>query len=977
MTTVISRPRSRVASSCIVVPMSRSSTSPSRTSAAAACGNGVLVGVRSGRHLGKGRLGRGPAPGTAAHPADSALPGQVSQVAPHGRLADAQRGGQVRSPRPHRRSAASRGCGRSDAPPARPHSISQLCDQLLPIMSRLDQTAWGGGGRPHDRTSRVTQARGGRSTSSSVGRSSSTSSSRACSARRAAATRSGPTAWAPAPVGWPTWRSRAPGSVCGPRSRPPSAATCTATTAGPCSRRPKASTCRTRRRFEGWHTPVTVSLAFDDDRAMVTHGHPAPGELDDLLIERAARHGCASSTPARRVRPGSTASSRPAAWSSPTSAGTPPARGTSTGCGSSWPGCTRSCPTRPRRWPTPAPTRPGAALEVLRDCVPLAVVTTGSGGAFAADAETGETAWVPAVSVEVLDPTGAGDVFLAGLMVGHPARLAAAAAAALRQPVCRPVRARLRWRPRRSRLGRGRQHGGPSTATHARVRPRLRLPRRRDPRGHAARGLAGRGHDRTSAPARPTAATTPEGAHHEDEIALPAALAAARRRAPCCRWRPAPPARTPTAARNRSTRSDVETDVAGVGDVTLTVWDQEVRGGQDKPMRGAQRGVHGAVPERDDRAGVAVLRRPAEAGAAGDHRRRRTGRRPGQQRPGRHGRVRQGRPAASARRLRRRLRLGRALPGVGALGRVVQRGRRRPSARATCTAFRSPASWSASGTTRPSSTQLGIERAADLDGLRGRPSRRGQAGRRDPDPVRQPRPVAGHPHFGLRAEPHSCRGTRSGSSASASPAPRGRPRDNQARRRRRSPTGSTSGYFTEGFNGLGYDPAWQDFAKGNGVFLVSGTWLQADLEAGLGDDSASCCRRSVRAGELAVTGSTGLPFSITDAAEREPDVAAAYLDFITSPDAMAKISEAGSLPRLRHRSRSRPTGRRPTCSRHGTPSARHDALTPVPRLGHAGRRPTVVPTEVQELMGGDTTTPTSSSARSRTTTRRSSSDAMS
>jgi hypothetical protein len=61
---------------------------------------------------------------------------------------------------------------------------------------------------------------------------------------------------------------------------------------------------------------------------------------------------------------------------------------------------------------------PGAALDAMRDWVPLAVVTLGSGGALAADALTGETAWAPAVPVEALDPTGAGDVFLASLMLG-------------------------------------------------------------------------------------------------------------------------------------------------------------------------------------------------------------------------------------------------------------------------------------------------------------------------------------------------------------------------------------------------------------------------------------------------------------------------------------------------------------------------------------------------------------------------------
>src|SRR5690606_37150177 len=61
---------------------------------------------------------------------------------------------------------------------------------------------------------------------------------------------------------------------------------------------------------------------------------------------------------------------------------------------------------------------PGGALETIRDYVSLAVVTAGSGGAFAADETTGETAWVPGIGVTALDPTGAGDVFLAALMHG-------------------------------------------------------------------------------------------------------------------------------------------------------------------------------------------------------------------------------------------------------------------------------------------------------------------------------------------------------------------------------------------------------------------------------------------------------------------------------------------------------------------------------------------------------------------------------
>ena len=104
-----------------------------------------------------------------------------------------------------------------------------------------------------------------------------------------------------------------------------------------------------------------------------------------------------------------------------------------------------------------------------------------------------------------------------------------------------------------------------------------------------------------------------------------------------------------------------------------------------------------------------------------------------------------------------------------------------------------------------------------------------------------------------------------------------------------------SGYFTEGFNGLTYDPAWQDFAKGEGVFLIAGTWLLADLSAAMGDDVGFSLPPVGKSGELAVTGGTGLPFAITESTEHA-DAAAAYLDHITSPEAMTAIEGAGGLP---------------------------------------------------------------------------------
>ncbi|KQO63796.1 carbohydrate kinase family protein [Curtobacterium sp. Leaf261] len=62
-----------------------------------------------------------------------------------------------------------------------------------------------------------------------------------------------------------------------------------------------------------------------------------------------------------------------------------------------------------------------AAAKALAERVPLAVVTRGPDGAVAVDSANGTLVEVPTVRVPVLDPTGAGDVFVATFMAadGH------------------------------------------------------------------------------------------------------------------------------------------------------------------------------------------------------------------------------------------------------------------------------------------------------------------------------------------------------------------------------------------------------------------------------------------------------------------------------------------------------------------------------------------------------------------------------
>lgn len=104
------------------------------------------------------------------------------------------------------------------------------------------------------------------------------------------------------------------------------------------------------------------------------------------------------------------------------------------------------------------------------------------------------------------------------------------------------------------------------------------------------------------------------------------------------------------------------------------------------------------------------------------------------------------------------------------------------------------------------------------------------------------------------------------------------------------------GYFNSGLNGTGYDPAWQRFSKGEGVFLIAGTWLQADLSSAMKSDVTFFLPPPAPGADTVyTTGASGQPFAITNKATN-PDAAAAYIDFITNSDAMKVIAENEALP---------------------------------------------------------------------------------
>ena len=221
------------------------------------------------------------------------------------------------------------------------------------------------------------------------------------------------------------------------------------------------------RRIPGWHSPVTVSMAYEGERTMVSHGHqapppeeavptcPPPARAAVASLGRGAQPGPAGGTAhrtngAQRPRgqerdhgrdrgPEQDASGDPAEQS-PEQArerdqqwiAEAAAAGTQVFADVGWDEtgrwdpadldelrhCAAFLPNAEEAMRYTRARTPREAARKLAERVPLAVVTLGAEGAYAVDSASGETAEVPALLVEALDPTGAGDVFVAGFVTG-------------------------------------------------------------------------------------------------------------------------------------------------------------------------------------------------------------------------------------------------------------------------------------------------------------------------------------------------------------------------------------------------------------------------------------------------------------------------------------------------------------------------------------------------------------------------------
>lgn len=101
------------------------------------------------------------------------------------------------------------------------------------------------------------------------------------------------------------------------------------------------------------------------------------------------------------------------------------------------------------------------------------------------------------------------------------------------------------------------------------------------------------------------------------------------------------------------------------------------------------------------------------------------------------------------------------------------------------------------------------------------------------------------------------------------------------------------GYFNESANGTDQEDSTGQFVDGKSVFLMNGNWASAQVDAELGDNAGFFLLPGLEADSPATGSGFSVSYSVSAQSEH-PEAAAAFLDFLSSPEA-AKIESAGGF----------------------------------------------------------------------------------
>ncbi|GGP02111.1 extracellular solute-binding protein [Nonomuraea glycinis] len=161
------------------------------------------------------------------------------------------------------------------------------------------------------------------------------------------------------------------------------------------------------------------------------------------------------------------------------------------------------------------------------------------------------------------------------------------------------------------------------------------------------------------------------------------------------------------------------------------------------------------------------------------------------------------------------------------------------------------------------------------------------------------------------------------------------------------------GYFPEGASATADPDALANFAKGRSAFLVTGNWGATALEKDLGKDVGFFLMPTPSGEPAKVASGASVAYAIS-AKSKHPNVAAAFLDYLSSPEA-AKIEFDGGFMPVDTKAEVGGEGLRGEIATVFGPVAQANGIVPFPDYASPGMIDKLTP-GIQALIGGKMTT---------------------
>ncbi|WP_246083141.1 ABC transporter substrate-binding protein [Nonomuraea diastatica] len=160
------------------------------------------------------------------------------------------------------------------------------------------------------------------------------------------------------------------------------------------------------------------------------------------------------------------------------------------------------------------------------------------------------------------------------------------------------------------------------------------------------------------------------------------------------------------------------------------------------------------------------------------------------------------------------------------------------------------------------------------------------------------------------------------------------------------------GYFPDAANATADTDALANFAKGKSAFLVTGNWGATALESELKDDVGFFLLPSASADKPASVASGASVAYAISSKTKHPNVAAAFLDYLSSPEA-ARIEFDGGFMPVDTKADLGGTGLRGEIAAVFTPVAQGNGIVPFPDYASPGMIDKLTP-GIQGLISGKT-----------------------